>query len=820
VYETKDTLLSSVLVAIIVGGLIFASTIHLGTVTASASAVLPLATPTTIADTNSGYSLQYTHQTVVRLPNGTLCATFSSNLLGTVNNYAVYVVSSNDNGATWGNPTKISNATGMDGLACSQGAYGSVIAADSNNNVYMAWTGINDSSTYFQVWCARSSGSTWEKPVQVSQGAAAEVQAFYMSMAVDGNDKVHLVWQANMGFITSRIFYARYDGSWSSPVTISTLPYSMYPSIAVDPNNYLHVVWTSGSNSIYGERKVWYTKYNGTWQVPIVISTKSELNGYYMNNPCIAADSHGNLHVVWDGICNSIPAYSQIWYNNYTTSWSTPIRISNATGMTASTQECPTIAVDSNNRIHVMWTNTKEQASFYSRYDSSWSTPIQVEANAAYPHLRWSSYPSSNSVTSTLDYVFLRGSQLTFNTISPSILPEGPPFSVSINPLSESISVGQSLRFTLTVVGGTAPYYYKWYLNGSAVSGATSSSWTLKPTASGTYNVNVVVMDSGNKTVQSETAQVLAGLQQLKGYFGYAEESSESGGGSSAQCAVVGSRFMLNVEANITSMSCLMSIMSDVNHPASCDYRFAIYKDNNGVVGGLVAQTVQGILSNPSTQWKTLNFSSIIHLAPGEYWLAAVHDGSYLVSINQVITNDSNASMNADIPSLNFPASLTPRINFGRLNCIYASWEVNYSATTPTEESILSVTSNSTVTSLAYNATTNELTFTISGPPGTTGYAEIFIPKNLLKDLSVLTVSFDGNLINYTSSSVKDFWVLHFVYSHSTHNVKVSMQSNEIPEISGQILAAFLAISLATALCLRLLTKKSRTKIAKRDTTF
>src|SRR4030065_2602812 len=82
----KDTLLSSFLLAIIVSGLIFISTSHIGTVTASTSAALPTAPRATIADTNSVYSLQYTHQTILRLPNGTIVATFSSNLLGNVNN--------------------------------------------------------------------------------------------------------------------------------------------------------------------------------------------------------------------------------------------------------------------------------------------------------------------------------------------------------------------------------------------------------------------------------------------------------------------------------------------------------------------------------------------------------------------------------------------------------------------------------------------------------------------------------------------------------------------------------------------------------------
>ena len=148
-----------------------------------------------------------------------------------------------------------------------------------------------------------------------------------------------------------------------------------------------------------------------------------------MDTPCITVDSNDNLHVVWDGICNSIPSYSQIWYTSYTNSWSKPIRISNASGMDSSSQQCPSIAADSNNRVHVMWTDTREHALSYSRHDSSWSAPVQVEANAAYPHFRWSYYPSSNSVIETPDYVFLQETKLTFNTASSSILRLGSYFS-------------------------------------------------------------------------------------------------------------------------------------------------------------------------------------------------------------------------------------------------------------------------------------------------------------------------------------------------------------------------------------------------------
>ena len=134
--------------------------------------------PSVIADTNSVYSLELVHQAVTQLPNGTLAAAFSTNLQGE-NNYAVYVASSCDGGSSWGTPVKVSTGQGMDGWACGQGIYGCVIAADSQNRVYVAWTGVNDSSTYFQVWCARWNGLVWETCLHPSLGALTNLQGSF-----------------------------------------------------------------------------------------------------------------------------------------------------------------------------------------------------------------------------------------------------------------------------------------------------------------------------------------------------------------------------------------------------------------------------------------------------------------------------------------------------------------------------------------------------------------------------------------------------------------------------------------------------------------
>jgi len=87
------------------------------------------------------------------------------------------------------------------------------------------------------------------------------------------------------------------------------------------------------------------------------------------------------------------------------------------------------------------------------------------------------------------------------------------PLSASISPLSVSILVGQSVTFTSTVSGGVPPYSYQWFLNGSAVSGATSATWTFTSSTAGTYIVHLRVSDSAGNVAVSETATVLVAPQ-------------------------------------------------------------------------------------------------------------------------------------------------------------------------------------------------------------------------------------------------------------------------------------------------------------------
>jgi len=123
----------------------------------------------------------------------------------------------------------------------------------------------------------------------------------------------------------------------------------------------------------------------------------------------------------------------------------------------------------------------------------------------------------------------------------------------------------------------------------------------------------------------------------------------------------------------------------------------------------------------------------------------------------------------------------------------------------PFENYVFSVVSNSTISALTFNSTANVLSFSAYGPDGTTGYAKVFISKQLLTDISNLIVYVDGNQTDYTYGSTDNSWTINIVYEHSTHEVQMI-----IPEFPSAI-ATFLPVLIAL-IAIVLLKGKKRTK--------
>jgi hypothetical protein len=88
---------------------------------------------------------------------------------------------------------------------------------------------------------------------------------------------------------------------------------------------------------------------------------------------------------------------------------------------------------------------------------------------------------------------------------------------------------------------------------------------------------------------------------------------------------------------------------------------------------------------------------------------------------------------------------------------------------------IVEVVSNSTISELSYNV--NEISFNVSGDPGSLGFCNVSIPKYLVKPGYTIKVYFDGNPINYKLSENSTNYFIYFTYKHSTHRVNIKFEA-------------------------------------------
>lgn len=99
----------------------------------------------------------------------------------------------------------------------------------------------------------------------------------------------------------------------------------------------------------------------------------------------------------------------------------------------------------------------------------------------------------------------------------------------------------------------------------------------------------------------------------------------------------------------------------------------------------------------------------------------------------------------------------------------------NVSVLRGSEENVFMAESNSTLSSLSLNSTSNEISFTVSGPSGTTGYVRFLLSKSLLNDPADVKVYKDGVLTDCTVTSIDDQTILYLTYAHSSHEMRISL---------------------------------------------
>jgi hypothetical protein len=190
------------------------------------------------------------------------------------------------------------------------------------------------------------SGQTWQSAKRLTWTTD---DSDNQEIAVDSNNNIHVVWIEDASG-DEEVYYKRStDGgvSWTTKRLTYDPDGSAFPDIAVATNNHIHVVWqayTLGNYEIYYKRSI-----NGgaAWTTKRLTYTSGS-----SVSPAIATDSNNHIHVVWH---EGVPGSYEIYYKKSTnggTSWSTK-RLTYNSGDSYS----PAITVDSNNQIHVAWTD-------------------------------------------------------------------------------------------------------------------------------------------------------------------------------------------------------------------------------------------------------------------------------------------------------------------------------------------------------------------------------------------------------------------------------------------------------------------------------
>ena len=166
-------------------------------------------------------------------------------------------------------------------------------------------------------------------------------------IAIDSNNHLHMVWY-DLTPPSREIFYKKStdEGTTWTTRRLTFNPGESYsPNIAVDSNDHLHMVWMDEPAA---NLEIHYKKStNGgtTWT-----TKRLTFNSGDSREPKIAIDSSDRIHVVWRDLT---PGYSDIYYKKSTdggTNWTTK-RLTQSAGFSRH----PEIALDSNNHIHVVF---------------------------------------------------------------------------------------------------------------------------------------------------------------------------------------------------------------------------------------------------------------------------------------------------------------------------------------------------------------------------------------------------------------------------------------------------------------------------------
>ena len=177
-------------------------------------------------------------------------------------------------------------------------------------------------------------GTTWTTPEIIIDEAAS-----YVSMAIDKNDKIHIIYHFSSGTKGYLKYATNATGAWESTMVGSgtSLEYGKYSSIAIDSNGGVHISYGSfgGTTGLAYA----YMEAGKAWVIDII---------YYaeIKSSSIAVDSNGKVHIAYI-------TGDKLKYITKSNTWSiTPI---------AGNVTSASLAIDSNNNPNISFYDNVEK---------------------------------------------------------------------------------------------------------------------------------------------------------------------------------------------------------------------------------------------------------------------------------------------------------------------------------------------------------------------------------------------------------------------------------------------------------------------------
>jgi hypothetical protein len=255
--------------------------------------------------------------------------------------------------------------------AADDSAYGPQLAADARGNAVAVFTS-HDGEVHRVQAVYRPAGGSWGPPVTLSVPGQESSQPD-PQVAVDGRGRAVAVWKADGAPQRLQVAERRADGTWSTPVTISTADRHAYQhQVVADAQGGATVVW--GSSPMTGDDPVdeivWaaHRPAGGAWDPPV----KLAVEGF---TPHLGVDAEGTVTAVWRQNDSQAVQAASLSLGG---SWSSPVTLSEP----AQNATAPRVAVNPSGAAVAVWrgydgSHWRVQSAARPA-GGAWSTPTTV----------------------------------------------------------------------------------------------------------------------------------------------------------------------------------------------------------------------------------------------------------------------------------------------------------------------------------------------------------------------------------------------------------------------------------------------------------